>query len=369
MKVGFDIRPALYNRAGVGRYARELALELTRRQDGPFLELYGYSWVGNRMSLPPLTENRYRIHRGVLPARVMRHLHRLPGMDAGRHPAKVDVFHWTDYVYPSVKSAASVMTLHDAAFAVDPTFHGWNTSELLDRVRQALQQADLVVVVSEPGVQDAELFGIARDKIRVVPNGVNPIFTPGDFDPSQGGYLLTVGTIEPRKNYRRSLVALEELWDKDAAPDWVIVGRVGWEQEEFLDSMEKSRHRNRIRWVNMAEDNELLGLYRNALALLYPSLHEGFGLPVLEAMACRIPVIVGKETAPAWVAGKGGMLVDPRNVDSIAEGIERIVNEDWWRKQAAHVLHLRSREFTWERAASATLGVYQDAIEHFQSRS
>ncbi|HEX9793022.1 MAG TPA: glycosyltransferase family 1 protein [Planctomycetota bacterium] len=369
MKVGYDIRPALFNKAGLGRYTRELSVQLTQMQDGPFLELFAPAWRGGRILSREMAPGRFRMHRGFLPARAMHQLNRLPGLDAGRFPAPVDVFHCTDYVYPKVRSAAMVMTLHDAAFAVNPAFHGWNSSVLLDRVRRAIHDADAVIVVSEPGRADAELLGVYPEKVFVVPNGVSPAFKPAEELPAEHGYLLTVGTLEPRKNYPRILAALEPLWDADMAPDWWILGREGWEHQAFLTQLEASRHRHRIHWLKDLEDQQLVQIYQGALALVYPSLHEGFGLPVLEAMACRIPVVVGADTAPAWVAGKGGRRVDPHSVDSIREGIERIISEDWWRKQAAAVLELRSREFSWERAAADTLAVYKHAIKRFQERA
>lgn len=370
LKVGFDIRPALFDYAGIGRYVREVGVALTQLEDGPFLEMFAPSWRGGRKVPAGLRDERHRIHRGWLPGRAMKIINRLPGMDAGRHPAKVDVFHWTDFTFPTVRSCATVMTMHDAAFAVDPTFHGWETSGLLDRVRRHMQQADAVIVPTAPTQHDAELLGLAPEQVHVVPHGVSPFFRPPQDPRQKRDYLLTVSTLEPRKNYPRILRALEICWDRDLAPDWKILGRVGWEHEGFVEQMETSRHRNRIEWIDSAQpEDELRRLYQGALALIHPSLHEGFGLPVLEAMACGTPVVVGQGTSPAWVAGDAGMLVDPRSVDSIAEGIERIVSEDWWRKHAAAVLLRRSKDFTWERAAALTHASYQRAIERYQART
>ncbi|HJM39822.1 MAG TPA: glycosyltransferase family 1 protein [Planctomycetota bacterium] len=368
MRVGFDIRPALFGHAGISRYARELCTSFTEMEDGPFMELFAPTWRGGKVATTHFKEGKFNMHRGLLPAKGMQLLNKVPGFDAGRWPAKVDVFHWTDYVYPEVRSAATVMTLHDASFAVDPTFHGWNSSTLLERVRNAINSSDIVIVVSEPGIQDAELMGVDPDRVRVVPNGVSPMFQPAGANekgPKNGSgrpFLLTVGTIEPRKNYPRILKALENLWDRDSAPDWIIVGNPGWDYADFLNGLESSRHRQRIRWIQNADDQELLKLYQHCTALVYPSLHEGFGLPVLEAMACKRPVIIGDNTAPAWVAGDGGMRVQSRKTDSIQEGIERILSESAWARQAAAVLHRRSQEFSWEAAAKQTLAVYEEAV-------
>lgn len=363
LKVGFDIRPALFDYAGIGRYVREVGVALTQLDEGPFLDMFAPSWRGGRKVPEGLAPERHKIHRGWLPGRAMKYLHRIPGMDAGSHPAKVDVFHWTDFTFPTVKSCAAVMTMHDAAFAVDPTFHGWETSRLLDRVRRHMAQADIVIVPTAPTLHDAELLGLNPQSVQVVPHGVSSFFQPPTAKDHKREYLLTVSTIEPRKNYPRILRALESCWDRDLAPDWIILGRPGWEHEPFLEQLEKSRHRQRITWIAHAEsEDRLRELYQGALALIHPSLHEGFGLPVLEAMACGTPVVVGHGTSPAWVAGDAGMMVEAREVDSIAEGIERIVSEDWWRKHAAAVLLRRSKEFTWQRAAELTHEAYQEAV-------
>ncbi len=370
LHVGYDIRPALFDYAGVGRYVRELAVALTNLPDdeGPFLEMFASSWRGGRKIPPGLRKDRCRMHRGPLPGRVMELLNRVPGLDAGRVPAKVDVFHWTDYTYPAVRTAARVMTLHDAAFVMDPQFHGWDTAKLLMRVRHAIAQADRVIVPSEPSRTDAELLGVHDDQVVVVPHGVSPFFKPGPGRLGDGDYLLTVGTLEPRKNYLRTLLAMEKLWARDAAPDWVIIGRRGWDYEGFLERMEGSKYRSRIRWIEHLSDTELLRHYQGALAFLFPSLHEGFGLAVLEAMACGVAPVVGEGTAPAWVAGDSAMLVVPKDVDSIAEGVERIVHEHAWRRQAAAVALRRARTFTWERTARETHAVYHQAVERHRAR-
>jgi glycosyltransferase involved in cell wall biosynthesis len=364
MKVGFDIRPALFDYAGIGRYVRELGVTLTQIEGGPFLEMFAPSWRGGRKVPTGLAEGRHRVNRGFFPGRAMKILNRLPGLDAGSHPAKVDVFHWTDFTFPAVRSCATVMTLHDAAFAVDPTFHGWETANLLDRVRRHLSQADVVIVPSEPTQRDGELLGLEPDQVCVVPHGVSPRFCPAAAGPEQKKYLLSVGTIEPRKNYVRTLQALERCWDRDLAPDWVILGQPGWDHQGFFDQLESSRHRKRITWISKAEsESRLIELYQGAMALVHASLHEGFGLPVLEAMACKTAVVVSEHTSSAWVAGDAGMLVNPRKVDSIAEGIERIVSESWWRNHAASVLALRAKDFTWQRSAELTHQAYKLAYK------
>ncbi len=371
-RVGMDVRPALVPGAGISRYTRELVAALTRLPEGPFLEAYAPTWRVERPVRTPASwvADRFRLHHGFLPARFATRIHRLPGLDAGRWPARVEVFHWTDYVYPMVRSAAVVLTLHDTAFTVDPSFHGPNTPVLLARVRSALPHAHRVIVVSEPGRTDAERMGIDPERIRVVPNGVEPRFRPLARGAAERGgphpeFLLTVGTLEPRKNHLRLLRVLEELWDRGAAPDWVLVGRVGWECETLLAALRTSRHAHRIHWKGRVDEEELLPLLQSCTALLYPSLYEGFGLPVLEAMACARPVLVGSETAPAWVAGEAAVAVDPRDPEALRNGILRILADPVWRTEAGTALAERAARFRWDDCARRTLSVYREAREVF----
>ncbi len=349
LRVGYDVRPALFNYAGIGRYVRELAVALTQlpEHEGPALDLFCSAWQPGGSLPPGMQERRFRLRRSLIPQRA---------------PGGVDVFHWTDYAYPRVANKPAVMTLHDASFVMDPKFHGWDSARLLDRVRNAVNHADKVIVPSEPARHDAELLGAREDQIVVVPHGVAPYFRPADRKLPDSGYLLTVGTLEPRKNYLRLLMALEKAWARDAAPDWMLVARRGWDYADFLERLESSRFRHRVRWIESMPDAELLRAYQGALAFLFPSMHEGFGLAVLEAMACGIAPVVSTKTAAAWLAGSSAMLVNPRDVDSIADGIERIVAESSWRRQAGAVALKRAREFSWQRCAKETMATYLSAI-------
>lgn len=352
LRVGYDVRPALFNYAGIGRYVRELAVALSQQPEGegPHLELFSNAWRPGGSLPPGMAEGRYSQRRSLMPFLA---------------PSGAQVFHWTDYDYPKVRNVPAVMTLHDASFVMDPKFHGWDSARLLGRVRSAVNHADIVIVPSEPARHDAELLGAHDEQIVVVPHGVAPFFRPPEQPLADSGYLLTVGTLEPRKNYLRLLLALEQAWARDAAPDWMLVARRGWDYEEFLVRLDSSRFRHRVRWVESLPDAELLRAYQGALAFVFPSMHEGFGLAVLEAMACGVAPVVSVKTAAAWLAGQSAMLVEPRDVDSICEGIERIVSSTPWRRQAAAVALQRAREFSWQRCAKETMAVYHAAIKSY----
>jgi alpha-1,3-rhamnosyl/mannosyltransferase len=170
--------------------------------------------------------------------------------------------------------------------------------------------------------------------VRVVPNGVAATFTP-DGPRADGDYVLAVGTLEPRKNLRRTIDATRRL-----GIELRIVGDRGWGGVE-----------PGVGWLGRVDDDELARLYRGARCLVYPSLYEGFGIPVAEALACGTPVVTSRDSAMAEVAQGKGVLVDPEDVASIAGGIEEAMQRpvDGFRPP------------TWDAAAAGTLAVYREA--------
>jgi len=180
---------------------------------------------------------------------------------------------------------------------------------------------------------------VPDERIRVVPNGVDPVFTP-EGARTDGDYVLAVATLEPRKNLARAVDAARE-----AGVALRVVGARGWGEVE-VDG-----------WVGEVPDAELAALYRGARCVVYPSLYEGFGLPVLEAMACGTPVVTSSATAMEEVAGGAAVLVDPLSVSAIAAGIHEAVSR---REELVAAGLARARSFTWEQAADAVAELWRE---------
>ena len=229
---------------------------------------------------------------------------------------------------------------------------------------RSLRNAAAVLVPSEATRRDLldcyPIIGL-KSKIHVVPEGVSPEPPPGPLPPRLSpGFILAVGTIEPRKNYPRLLAAYRHLrresvpllvGDQPGVPELVIAGRPGWAYGDTLDRIKKERG---VRYLGHVDDATLSALYRSASILAFPSLYEGFGLPLLEAMAHGLPAVVGNAGALPELADGAALVVDSEDVSSIAAGLERLLSEAQLREKLAAAGRERAAQFTWERAASST---------------
>jgi glycosyltransferase involved in cell wall biosynthesis len=320
VRVGVDISPLAQTRAGTARHVRGLLTAL-RDRPGLELELLAHGGPGRVSSV---VRDVYWYPRAV------------------RRRAKgLDVLHCTTFRGPARSPVPTVLTVHDLAILRAPeAFPRWHRLYGTAGLRRVLRAADAIVAVSEFTRREVvELAAVAEERVRVVPNGVDPVFTP-DGPRAEGDYVLAVGTLEPRKNLERAVEAARE-----AGVELRVVGARGWGGVD-VDG-----------WVGEIPDSELAALYRGARSVLYPSLYEGFGLPVLEAMACGAPVVTSLDTAMVEIAGDAAVLVDPLDVSAIAAGI---LAAEARRDELSRAGLERAREFTWQRSADAVVELWRE---------
>jgi len=322
VRVGVDTSPLVQTRAGTARVVRGL---LGALRDRPDLDLELLSFGGDgRVSSVVRDALWYPI-----------------GLK--RRAGALDVLHCTTFRGPIGASVPTVVTVHDLAILRAPeAFPRWHRlygKVGLDRV---LRAADAVVAVSDfTRSEVTALADVPAERIRVVPNGVDAVFTP-DGPRGEGDYALAVGTLEPRKNLRRAVDAARE-----AGVELRAVGARGWGGVDVEG------------WVGEIPDAELAALYRGARCVVYPSLYEGFGLPVLEAMACGSPVVTSSATAMEEIAGGAAVLVDPLDASAIAAGIQEAIER---RDELVPLGIARAREFPWSRAADAVEALWRELV-------
>jgi glycosyltransferase involved in cell wall biosynthesis len=261
-----------------------------------------------------------------------------------------------------------VVTVHDLAFAVMPEMVAPETlRHLRDRFPAALAHASRVISVSEATARDlTEHLGVDRRKIHTIHEGLDAHFTttarsaePDSSWPDD--YLLFVSTIEPRKNVIGVLRAFALLAEWGYQGSLVIAGRWGWRTEQILAELESSPVRDRIVHLDYIERDRLPVLYREARALLFPSWLEGFGLPILEAMASGTPVVTSGRSAMPEVAGPAGVYVDPESAHGIATGVASLLEDPDHNQRLTNLGLDRAARFSWNDAAAATAQVFRRA--------
>jgi glycosyltransferase involved in cell wall biosynthesis len=260
---------------------------------------------------------------------------------------------------PLASPCPGVVTVHDLSFERNPGLMG-RRDRLVFRavVPRSAQKAARVLAVSELTKRDLiELYGIAEDKIVVVPNGVDPVFRPDGRRSNGEPYALFVGALQPRKDAGTAIEALSLIGD--GAPRLIVVGQDKGGRAEAQRTAERNGLAARVEFRGHVDQAELAALYRDAVCLVFPSRYEGFGLPVLEAMASGTPVVATTAGALPEVAGDAAILVEEQNPVALAGGIERAL-ADRTRLVAAGLE--RARRFTWAETARRTLEVYRELL-------
>ncbi len=287
---------------------------------------------------------------------------RFPKVERATGP--VDVVHATAIAFPAA-DAPVVVTVHDLAFLHDPRRATRYGMRFFRRGTElALEHATLVACPSQAAADDCVRAGFGADRVRVIPWGV-------DVEPVGDGrvaavrdayglgkqYVLFSGTIEPRKNLRRLLAAFADVRDPDA--QLVLTGPVGW-NEDIEDSL--ARLGDRVRTLGFVDRHDLDALVAGAALFAYPSVEEGFGLPVLEAMAHGTPVVTSLGTATAEVGGDAAVLVEPTDVGAITGAIDGLLADPDERERRRAAGLARAATYTWDRAAAAYEQLYRDAV-------
>ena len=361
MKIGIDISQIVYG-TGVSVYTQNLIENLRKIDKKNDYLLFGGSlrqkeklkkFGAKLFSFPP-----------TLADFVWNRLHILP---VENFLGPIDVFHSSDWTQPPTK-AAKVTTIHDFGFLKYPEVAHPKIKAVMERrFKWIKKEVDLIIAVSQATKKDImEILNIPEEKIRVVYEAVsediNQVKDQKIIEKVKkkyglkGSYLLSVATLEPRKNLKRIIKGFGLLKKKDLS--LVIAGKSGWDKE--ISQWGLKNKDQRIIFTGYISQEDKLALYSGATCFVFPSLYEGFGLPILEAMKCGCPVVTSNVSSMPEVAGKAGILVDPLNVKNIAEGINQAIKD---KKELINKGFEQVKKFSWEKTARETLKVYQESLE------
>jgi glycosyltransferase involved in cell wall biosynthesis len=382
VRIAVDARPAAFpQKSGIGYYTWHLLRRLPLVDRGSsyvawylnFRALLGKGRHPFGRDLPPNLLERST----PFPARLFERLSERFDRPRIERFVRFDVLFAPNFVPPPNRAKRLVLTVHDLAFRLFPETAPQSTRWWLARLDRALASASRVIAVSEATRKDLiDLYGVAEDRITVVPHGVDhDLFhpsPPGEVVKVrqrfgiEGPYLLSLGGIEPRKNLPRLIEAFSRL-PADLDPMLVVAGGgAEWNPEgpnllrSALSALPENVRR-RIVLTGYVGEQDKAALLGGAEALVYPSLYEGFGLPVAEAMACGTPVITSNVSALPEVAGGAALLVDPSDPGAIAQEMERLLRDDELKERLSTAGTLRAAGFDWEETARRTAAVLHQA--------
>ena len=373
VSVLLDAGPIVHQQAGLNRYASQLAVHLWQTQrDRLDLQLFHNRHSGHELpaalqDVPgkALPMGQYQWRLSVLALQMLnsrRYERALP---------PTDVYHATEHLLPRL-SRRTVLTVHDLIFKRLPQTHTWkNRAFLSTGMPIFLRKADAIIAVSAQTKRDlADIYNVESSRVTVIPEGIEENFRPvspdtpdsRDIQERHGPYFLMVGTLEPRKNHAAVLRALAHLCTQGHNLKLIIAGRQGWKFSPVQDLVTELGLQSQVEFVGFVPEALLPAYYSNAIALLQPSLYEGFGFPVLEAMACGTPVIISDRSCLPELAGPNALVVSPENIPELGSAMLRLWQQSSLRNDLREKGLKHARQFTWAETSRQTADLYLSLV-------
>jgi len=368
MRVCLDVQSAVSQRAGVGRYTRQLAEHLGATAGSHELELFYFDF--KRQGRPFSVPNAIFHANHWIPGRLAQAAWKrfdMPAFDRLAGPS--DLYHFPNFILPPLRRGRTVVTIHDVSFMRYPQFaEEANLRYLTAKIRDTVARADAVITDSQFSADEiVALLHAPPEKVFPIHLGIDPSFTPQSVDrvaamrqtfDLQRPYLLAVGTLEPRKNIPFLIGVFEQMNDFDG--DLVLAGRLGWKHDSLVERIAASPQASRIHHLDNITDDLLPPLYGGAACLLQASFYEGFGFPPLEAMACGTPVLSSRGGSLPEVIGTAAPLLDTDAPAVWCEAIGALLREDDDAHRVARQQH--AAQYRWDVTAARTWKVYDEVM-------
>ena len=371
MRIGLDGIPLATPRTGVGHYTFELARHLALAASEHKFQL-----ISPFAFDPPIADEDFPPNLKAIRPQIGAWRRRwfAVGLPLYLRQAAIDLFHGTNYDVPLWSSCPTVLTIHDLSLLLYGSTHeGRRARRGRYRLPIMARRATAIITPSEAVKQEvSQYLKIKPSMLFVVPEAARSFFKRVPPEESEkvrrrfkieGDFILYVGTIEPRKNLITLLEAFEEvLQHTELKPQLVVAGKVGWLTDKLFTRAGQSDAADRLVFTGYLGDEELRALYSAASVFVYPSIYEGFGLPVLEAMACGAPVVTSDIPSISETAGKAARLVSPNDVQALAKNVVDLLENKGEQQYLSQAGIKHSQQFSWEKAARATLDVYSEVV-------
>ncbi len=374
MRVVVDVSPAVNSKAGLGRYAATLVEHLRHTWVGEHLYLFYNRRHGGTVPWNLSTFPSRRVSLGYKPWRMLVWLGHVGRIPFDRLlPSDTRLFHATEHLLLPLRHIPAVFTVHDLIFEKFPQYHKpLNLFYLKHTVPVFVRRSAAVITISQASKQDLiSLYRVPAQKIHVIYEAPAPHFRPVPPENIAAiqrkyhlppRYLLTVGTLEPRKNLVTLLRSFEKVYASGLVDALVIVGQKGWLYEDFFNALENSSVRDRVILTGFVPDEDLPAVYAGALVFVFPSYYEGFGLPLLEAMAVGVPVVASSAPPLPEIGGDAALYASPDQCEEFVTQILAYLRDETLREEMRERGWRRARQFSWERTATQTAAVYAQVL-------
>jgi glycosyltransferase involved in cell wall biosynthesis len=379
MTIYIDVSAAIHQQAGLARYARSLARALLTYHGQEHEFGLFYNRTRRDRGLPDLKGVPTRtVRAGYKPWRMAVWLGQRIGVAYDRLLPDAELFHATEHLLMPLRGAPTVLTVHDLIYHLFPAYHKrLNYWYLNAAMPLFVQRADALIAVSESSKRDLmRIYGVPGEKITVIYEAAAPDFRPASEEavaqvkaryglPER--YLLALGTIEPRKNLIRLVDALRLLRQKDPSLCLVIVGSAGWLYQDFFQHLEKLDDPGAVLLSGYVPDADLPAVITGAAAYVLASFYEGFGLSILEAMACGTPVASSNTSSMPELGGDAARYFDPYDTEGMTAAIAAVLEDSELRAEMRQRGLVQAARFSWQRTARETLAVYERVLAERRS--
>jgi len=359
MKIGIDTRELAGKKAGIGWYIYHVLSNILKLDTKN--EYFAYSC--ETIDFPDFSN----LTKIVIPKKGLSwHL------ETAKRIEKDDIeLYWSisSPIVPAITKIPTIYTIHDLTNIFYPQYHKLK-GRLIDKLflAKAVKKTKKIIAISDATKKDiVKLFPSTKEKVYVTHLGYDKVFKPISKSEVQShlekyklspGYVLYVGTLEPRKNIETILKAYARIdFEIQKSHPLVIAGKKGWKYENIFKTYNELKLKEKVKFLDYLDFSDLPALYNGASVFVFPSFYEGFGLPPLESMACGTPVITSNISSLPEVVGNAGILVEPLDIDNIAQNIEKILTDLSFRQQLSDSAIKQASKFSWQKTAEETLKI------------
>ncbi len=369
MKISLELQPCCGNKSGIGIYTYEIVRRLSNKN--------GLTYSGNLFNFLNRNDNSELINiitipieiNPIMPYGIYRRIWRYTNLSYQALFSQSDITHFFNYIVPPKVNGKVITTIYDMSYKLYPeTLDKRNLKRITRDINYSIERSDIIITISENAKKEIlEEFSLDHDRVKIIYPSFDTIISDQPFHtiadkfniPSK--YILYVGNLEPRKNINTLIKSFAEL-KKESDLDYhlVIAGQKGWLYDDIFKTVEDLGMSNHITFTGYVSTEDKSALYKNASLFVYPSLYEGFGIPILEAMSSGVPVICSNTSSMPEVAGNAAILINPDNPNNIADAMYKLLSSEDLRNKKVELGYQQIKKFSWDKSAAELIEIYRE---------